>query len=69
MEKGWVKVYSTPRLHEAEIVKAILEDNEIPAVIFNKKDSSYLDFGEIEVYVKNTDALNAAGIINKVDFE
>lgn len=69
MEKGWVKVYSTPRLHEAEIVKAILEDNDISAVIFNKKDSSYLDFGEIEVYVKNTDALNAAGIINKVDFE
>ncbi len=51
MERDWVKVYSTKMAHRAEIVKAVLADHDINSVDINKQDSSYLIFGEIEVYV------------------
>lgn len=50
MEKDWtkIKIYTNPI--EAEIVKLMLIDNDIPAVLLNKQDSSY-HFGKIELYV------------------
>lgn len=60
----WVKVYETPSLSNAEIVKGNLEENEIDAVIMNKKDSSYLTFGQIEVYVKPDDEQAALKLIS-----
>ena len=41
MEKGWVQVYATNKLFQAEIFKRVLADHEIEAVIINKMDSSY----------------------------
>ena len=59
---NWVMVYSSAFAHKVEIVKSLLEENEIDCVIMNKQDSSYL-FGEIELHVKDTDVLEAKQII------
>lgn len=48
---GWHKLYSTRNYAEANIIKGMLEENNIAAVVLNKMDSSYLAFGDIEIYV------------------
>ncbi|NLA24406.1 MAG: DUF2007 domain-containing protein [Bacteroidales bacterium] len=50
----WKLAYTTGLEHLAEIFKQVLNDNGIEAIIFNRKDSSYL-FGAIEVMVKSED--------------
>ena len=47
----WFKIYSSPNLPQASIVKGMLEENNVPVMVVNKQDSSYLNFGEIEIYV------------------
>jgi Putative prokaryotic signal transducing protein len=49
--KGWFKLYSTRNYAEANIIKGMLEENNIEVVIMNKLDSSYVNFGDIELYV------------------
>jgi hypothetical protein len=49
--QDWFKLYSTKDYLEANIIKGKLEENNIQAVILNRQDSSYLVFGEIEIYV------------------
>lgn len=69
MEKDWKLVYSTTQLYKAEIAKDILADSDIDAIIINKKDSSYLSFGEIEVYVNNENKENAIVLLKDLDIE
>jgi hypothetical protein len=38
MEKDWVKVYTTTDAVKAELVKDLLDNNDIPAVVLNKKE-------------------------------
>lgn len=60
----WTRVYKTSILSRAEIVKSVLQNHEIEAVIVNKKDSTIIiDNGQIEVMVPNEQALNAARIV------
>jgi len=47
----WFKLYTTRNYAEANIIKGMLEENNIQVAILNKLDSSYLSFGEIELYV------------------
>jgi len=47
----WVCVYKTQQDFEAEAIKGNLETQGIPTVILNKKDSSYQNFGYIEIHV------------------
>ena len=63
VDKNWVKIYSTTASYKAELIKGLLFENEIPSVIVNKKDSSYL-FGELELYVMPDDAVQAKHIIS-----
>lgn len=46
----WTRVYSTQKPHIATLVRALLLEHGIEAVIIDKKDQSYL-FGFIEVHV------------------
>lgn len=48
---GWFKLYSTRNYAEANIIKGMLEENNIKVVILNNLDSSYVNFGDIELYV------------------
>jgi hypothetical protein len=68
MNTDWQCIFSTKFDHTAEIVKAILEDNDIKCFIISKKDSAYL-FGEIDLYVASDDVLKAKQIINRERFE
>ncbi len=62
MEKGWTLVYSTGNLQRAELIKAMLQENGIEAVVLNKQDSSYA-FGDVEVYVTEENQLKANHLI------
>lgn len=50
MEKDWIKIRTYSNVFRAEIVKQMLLENDIPAVVLNKQDSSY-HFGRLELYV------------------
>jgi hypothetical protein len=63
MQNDWAKIYSSQYIHQVEIVKALLEDNDIECVIMNKQDSSYF-FGEIDLYISNTEIIRAKQIID-----
>lgn len=60
---NWVSVYRDTFLHRVEIVKAVLEDASITAVIVNKKDTAY-QIGNFELQVGNDDAIKALKIID-----
>jgi hypothetical protein len=66
-KEQWEKVYSTNAEYQAEILKALLEEENIVSIVVNKQDSSYLSFGEVEVYVKSEDILKAKQISTKLD--
>lgn len=51
MIQQWHLLFVTGNIAEASIVQGMLEENNIPVQVLNKLDSSYLSFGEIEVYV------------------
>ena len=65
MEAGWSKIYTTDKPYQADMLVELLEENSIVGVSVNKKDSSYLAFGEDEVYVKDEDVEKAKVIINE----
>jgi hypothetical protein len=46
-----VLLYKVRNATEASIIKGMLEENNIPVFVMNKQDSSYLNFGDIEIYV------------------
>lgn len=66
MDKDKVLVYTTNQSFQADILKQILADNEIPCFLINKMDSSYL-FGDIELYVMSKDTMRAKVLIEKFE--
>ena len=61
----WFKLYGTNNHAEASIIKGMLEENNVPVFIMNKQDSSYLNFGEVEVYVPHNLKEIAQSLLNK----
>jgi hypothetical protein len=61
----WQKIYATRNPAEASIVQGMLEENQIPVQVMNKQDSSYLNFGDIELYVPEHLLLTAKQLIEK----
>lgn len=64
INQDWIRVYVSELEHKINIVKAVLEDNQIDAFEVNKKDSAYTFIGEIELYVHEKDAVLAKFLIN-----
>lgn len=64
MNKGWIRIYTSAKPLQAEIVKSALQENGINAVLLNKQDSSYNLFGICEIYVPDADVPQAVLIIN-----
>jgi hypothetical protein len=69
MEKNWVKIYKSTNFYRSEIVKQMLLQHNIIAVLLNKQDSSYRSFGNIEVYVHQEDFDHAIEllILNQIE--
>ncbi|MEY1638380.1 putative signal transducing protein [Tenuifilum osseticum] len=65
MDQNWQEVFSTSHTWQAEMAKQILEENEIPAVVINRKDSSYL-FGEVSVYTEPEHAERAKELLKDI---
>jgi type III secretory pathway lipoprotein EscJ len=63
MEKNWVKIYTSFNFYRAEIIKQVLVEHQIDAVLFNRQDSSHRAFGNIEVYVHKEDFSDAIEIM------
>ncbi len=68
MEKGWEKIFTTSQPYQAEVARQVLEEGGIEAVVINKRDSSYLAFGEAEVYVKQDDVIRAKKLIKNLEY-
>ena len=68
-KEQWEKVYATNAEYQAEILKALLEEENIVSIVVNKQDSSYLSFGDVEVYVKSEDILKAKQIATKLNMD
>ena len=60
-----IKLYSTENPNKAEIIKQMLEENDINVVLLNKQDSSYNMFGNIELYVEEKNINTAKSLIIK----
>jgi len=64
MEENWVKVYSSSKLYEIELIRGLLKENNIESVTMDKQDSAYL-FGVIELYVNVENAFRAKQLIEQ----
>ena len=67
MDSGWQCIYFSNQLHKIEIVRSVLNDNDIKSVVIDKRDSSYVMVGDIEVYVSSEDVILAKIIIEQND--
>lgn len=65
MMKDWSVVYKTQMSSRAEIVKSVLAERGIGAVIINKRDSAlHLSHGQLEILVPCDVVLRAVKIVN-----
>ena len=65
----WQVVFTTRLLYKAEIVRGILEENNLKPVIMEKQDSMY-KIGYFEVFVTQEQVLKALKTIeNEIDIE
>ncbi len=64
MEPGWIKIKTFGIVVEAEIVKNMLIENDIPAVVVNKQDV-YIRFGNVELYVQDGNQEAALQLIDE----
>ena len=62
MKEQNVSVYTTDKIHQSEIIRSLLEQEDITPFILNKRDSMY-PIGYIEVLVSEDDAQKAREII------
>jgi hypothetical protein len=60
--KDWQIIYKTGNGFHAEMVKGILDENEMQPVLVDKKDTSY-HFGLFEIYVAPENVMRALKII------
>lgn len=62
MEQGWVKIYTSPDFFKSEIVRQVLTDHELSAILINKQGFPYR-IGEVEVYIHPDNFQQAIEII------
>jgi len=68
--ESWIKVFEDQNQIRAEIVKGVLEENGISAVVMNKKETVYKLYGTHEVMVPQDQALIALQLIqNEISFQ
>lgn len=63
LKDQWICVYSSTFLHNVELIKHLLAESEVGAVVLNQKDSFYPVIGQIELYVQQDDVIRAKKII------
>jgi hypothetical protein len=66
MEKDWVKIFNSTDEVKVQLMRTLLEANEINSVILNKRDSLF-PFGQVELHVSLEDEDTALALINNQD--
>ena len=66
-QNNWITLLTTNKPYQLEIIKGKLLENGTQSVIINKIDSSYLNFGEAELKVKESDFERAQEILKDVE--
>ena len=66
-QNKWITLIKTFKPYQLNLLKGRLLENKIHAVIINKIDSSYLNFGEAELKVQESDFERAYKILNDVE--
>ena len=64
VEKNWDKIFVSKNPNLVDLFIQLLKEQNIQSVAINKKDSSYTIFGNIELYVKDTDMKKSKEIID-----
>ncbi|MEJ6734167.1 MAG: DUF2007 domain-containing protein [Flavobacteriales bacterium] len=65
MSQNWVTIKSSDQVYQLEILKGLLLQHDITSVVINKQDSSYMNFGEAELKILESDSEKALQIINQ----
>ena len=67
MQKNWIKIYSSNNPIEVEIIKQMLEEQNITSVIMNTQDSAHnMSFGgKIDLYILKEDSEEAIKHLQK----
>ena len=63
MEKNWIKIFTSFNYYQSEIIKQVLIEHQIDAVLLNRQDSSHRAFGNIEVYIHEEDFSRAIEVM------
>jgi hypothetical protein len=61
--ENWIRVFEDQNQIRAEIVKGVLEERGLPAVILNKKETVYQLSGTYQVLVPNDQVQSALQLI------
>ena len=64
MEQGWIKIYTSNDFFKSELVRQVLMDYELSAILINKQGFPYR-IGEVEVYIHPDNFNQAIEIIVK----
>jgi hypothetical protein len=65
--ENWVVVYTTTEFYKIQLIKGLLEENDIFSIVINYGDSTRMFPDNSELFVNNNDAFKAAYLINKAD--
>lgn len=69
MNNDWFKIFSSTERVQVEIIKNFLLSKNIPAVIMNNQDSSYLMFGTIDLYINIKNKNEAIHLLKNSNYE
>lgn len=72
MEINWTKVFTTTDTIQAELIKARLEESNIPVAFVSKQDSMHLHLNTqmqhgVEIFVAKDNAFKAIQLIEKLN--
>lgn len=63
MERNWIKIFTSADYYRSEIIKQMLCEHHIDAVLLNKQALSHRDFGDVEVYIHQQDFSHAIEVM------
>ncbi|MXV49797.1 hypothetical protein GS399_02360 [Pedobacter sp. HMF7647] len=67
MENDWIKIYTSHDFYKSELIRQLLADHEMEAVLMNKQGFPYRH-GEVEVYIHQENFHQAIELIIKNDY-
>ncbi|HOP41875.1 MAG: DUF2007 domain-containing protein [Flavobacteriales bacterium] len=61
----WTEVYNTTDPHEAELLRGMLEAEEVQAFVMDHRSSAYPNLGEVKVMVPRELVVRAIHLVKK----